>query len=480
MSREHRTSRLLFLVFVFVYGYFFQGGGWNQNSQLALVRAIAEHGTFEISRYASTTGDTSSLDGQIFSNKAPGLALLGSGPYFLFVTIERAIGVNPTSIKMLTLNTHLLCLLLGALPAAACVVLIYRILQGRDHSQRSASLLAVLFGLGTMVFPYSGALMSSNLTMAGLFFGWYYLFLTHSKENALQNGAAALALALLSDYSAVPISVALLLIRCISGPPVPLRPLLSAPLLALVLCCIYSKMCFGSFFTTSYAHTNELFLRDDLIFLGLFGLPRLDRLIGLTISPEKGLFVISPYLVFALYPLVKLKRGCGFSAAILAAAGICMYFFLLAASMRTWTAGWGIGPRYLIPALPFLHLFACEALRRSGALFVLLGVYSAGLHFAVSAAGTFIPTPLEINSTNGEEAWTPFGWAVYWLKNGDVSINTQSIVESFPSTLFPAAGTDIWDSYNVGELIGLQGLWSLLPLLLVLAVFVVRLSVRKA
>src|SRR5581483_2511908 len=47
---------LSLLTFV-TYAYFQSGGGWNQNSQFDLTRAIVERHTFAIDAYAGTTGD---------------------------------------------------------------------------------------------------------------------------------------------------------------------------------------------------------------------------------------------------------------------------------------------------------------------------------------------------------------------------------------------------------------------------------------
>src|SRR3569832_656623 len=49
MSRPGRRADLLVFSLVLLgVGYFHQGGGWNQNSRFALVRAIVDDGTFAI------------------------------------------------------------------------------------------------------------------------------------------------------------------------------------------------------------------------------------------------------------------------------------------------------------------------------------------------------------------------------------------------------------------------------------------------
>jgi hypothetical protein len=48
MSRLQRIELLLFLTCWFAFAYFNQGGGWNQNSRFAEIRAMAESGRFAI------------------------------------------------------------------------------------------------------------------------------------------------------------------------------------------------------------------------------------------------------------------------------------------------------------------------------------------------------------------------------------------------------------------------------------------------
>ena len=63
------------------YAYFYQAGGWNQNSRFALVRAIVEHGTVQVDETAAwdgraVSGDLAHSGPHVYSDKAPGLALV--------------------------------------------------------------------------------------------------------------------------------------------------------------------------------------------------------------------------------------------------------------------------------------------------------------------------------------------------------------------------------------------------------------------
>src|SRR5438132_12691128 len=51
MSPIRRIELLLFVATWFAFAYFNQGGGWNQNSRFAEVRAMAEEGRFAIDSF---------------------------------------------------------------------------------------------------------------------------------------------------------------------------------------------------------------------------------------------------------------------------------------------------------------------------------------------------------------------------------------------------------------------------------------------
>ena len=72
-----RVVLLAFTLFL-SYGYFYQGGGWNQDSRFSMVRAILESGTLKITAYHHITGDKSRIGADYYSDKAPGHALLAT------------------------------------------------------------------------------------------------------------------------------------------------------------------------------------------------------------------------------------------------------------------------------------------------------------------------------------------------------------------------------------------------------------------
>lgn len=50
-AASRRLSWLVFITALIVFGYFYSGGGWNQNARFAMVRALVEHGELSIDSY---------------------------------------------------------------------------------------------------------------------------------------------------------------------------------------------------------------------------------------------------------------------------------------------------------------------------------------------------------------------------------------------------------------------------------------------
>ena len=63
------------------YAYFYQAGGWNQNSRFDLVRAMVEDHALRIDRFEKNTGDDSVRAGHHYCDKAPGASWLCTPPY---------------------------------------------------------------------------------------------------------------------------------------------------------------------------------------------------------------------------------------------------------------------------------------------------------------------------------------------------------------------------------------------------------------
>lgn len=95
--------------------------------------------------------------------------------------------------------------------------------------------------------------------------------------------------------------------------------------------------------------------------------PTIAGVLGLSISPGRGIVWYMPFCILVPWGLVQLfKRGRSFEACWLAA--IAMVLFLNAALWDIWWGGFDWGPRLLVPALPLVAVIAASAVNSRATL----------------------------------------------------------------------------------------------------------------
>lgn len=179
--RENRLEITIFLVLFLSFAYFYQGGGANQNARLGQMRAVAEKGQLHLSGLRVPTHDIVDVDGKIYPNKAPGMSLVGIGPYFLISRLKGAlIGLFSEDFYHL-FSCWLVTVIIVALPCALGGVVFFRLL-GLFHEAIAPRLICTwaLF-LGTPAFAYStviyGHMVGSVLTVISFYLLLKYLVL---------------------------------------------------------------------------------------------------------------------------------------------------------------------------------------------------------------------------------------------------------------------------------------------------------------
>ena len=90
------------------------------------------------------------------------------------------------------------------------------------------------------------------------------------------------------------------------------------------------------------------------MFLGMFGRPDAGVALALLVSPFRGLFFAAPVLALGVYGLARMWKTMRAECVLFVAIGAL--FFLVNITFMGWHAGFSCGPRYLIPAIPFLAL----------------------------------------------------------------------------------------------------------------------------
>ena len=465
-----RPEAALFAACIAAYAYFYQAGGWNQNSRFDLTRSLVERHTASIDAYRTNTGDEALRQGHYYCDKAPGVSWLAVPAYAVAHALW-APGVGPAGRRAAPPG-----FLAGAawastvwavgLPSALSVVALALLLAALGLSLRARLALAAAYGLATLAWPYStlfyGHQLSAALTISALaLLVWARRGPAAGEISRLRLVATGL---LLGASVVVEYPAALAVLPIVAYAALFVRPWRrlgwlvlggAIPGLALVL---YHGLVFGSPLAFPYDFSTQ-HNRSQGFFMGL-GWPSGRALAGILVTRYRGLLFSAPWLALALPGAVRMARRAG--GALRAEAIVCGVIVLLHlwlnASLVDWQGGWAMGPRYLVPCIPFLVVLAAGValpggsprLRRVGWL-----VASAAALYAafLMLAGTAVKPEVPVVERR------PFGhYILPALSRGQLAISTQSI----DSAGAPPYGARA--AWNLGQRLGLGGLASLVPL----------------
>ena len=455
--------------------YFQAGGGWNQNSQFDLTRAIVEHHTLAIDAYPNT-GDVAIVDHHAYSNKSPALSWIAAIPYAIVYAIERATGLDPTSIEAVTFNVYLCTLICVALPAALVAWMLYRYGRQREFSAPWAAFIALTASLATQLLPYSTIFMLHVPSAALL------LFALTTHRDAPAGFATGLAIAM--NYLCAPAILIFAFLRARKG------RFIGGAIPPLILLAIYQKICFGSYFAISLSKEHERFLTKGAAF-GIFNLPTSEAILGISVTPYRGFFFFAPVLAPAIGCAVAWFRSRKEMRELFAIVLVFIIFFGINATFNGWDGGFGVGGRYLVPTIPLLALtlFRCPLKWRR--LIGALAAVSFVFNFAATAvdpqpSGT-IPRPLTqyifpllIHGSFSPDVPITPPWSAATF-TGHTSVNRMTFDEAIVFARHPPGSPPSeWASFNLGEpFFGAGDARSLIPIALVLLLGGVAIA-RKA
>ncbi|MBI3784255.1 MAG: hypothetical protein HY270_12735 [Deltaproteobacteria bacterium] len=457
--RARGRAWLLVVTLFTCYAYFpARWADWNQNSRFDLTRALVEQRTIRIDAYYLNTGDYSAFGGHVYSDKAPGLSFVAVPAYYAFEAVAgiplvqsalNRMAANPAFASTLRQDgsglqnekvavAAALCAVtwvVVSLPSVLLALLLYRGLRRTSVATGDASLMVLAYGLATIAFPYSTVFYGHQLAAVLLFAAFQLL----SGDRIPSSGrlfiaGVLLGLAVLTEFPAL-ITAALLTAYAAWS----LRPKLhtlvwlaaGALPFAITLGC-YNAAAFGSPFTSSYRYLATF---SNIANTGTLGFthPRWEAVWGITFSPYRGLFFLSPFLLLAVPGTWRLLRQPATRPATLLSTLIVLAHGLAIVSWYDWRGGYAIGPRNLLPVLPFLMPAVAKgwtlAARHGTLRWLLLAVSFAFVWVAAVSGQDF--APVDFDNPLLQYFWPK-------LRAGDIT-------------------------RNLGMVMGLHGWWSLMP-----------------
>lgn len=405
-KRDWMTQIAIFLIALICYAYFFpRWADPNQNSRLNMVLAIVDDGTFRIDKYVANTVDYAKIDGHYYSDKAPGAAFLGVPVYaglraafdlpvfaqlterlarseaFRSTLRESGSGVLEDKVRF-AIAQSVLSFITNALPTAILCVLLYRLMARFGAAAGTRAFVALAYGVLTPAFAYANAFYGHQLA-AFLLFAAYYLVFMLSRDLEGRPGAPGamrmLAVGVLLGYSVVTEFPAALVAGILTVHALYVlyraRALRRAPWLfgGLAACAaglmLYNTTVFGGPFKLGYGSSELWEAQHQTGFMSLT-LPYWDAAWGITFGLFRGLFVLAPVLLLAVPGFVMWWRSGRCRDAFWVSALSVAAMFLFNASSVMWWGGFAIGPRYVLPGLPFMALaipFAIDPATRRAA-----------------------------------------------------------------------------------------------------------------
>jgi hypothetical protein len=344
-ARPRRELLLLALVGVAALTPIYRFGEQDR-SRLCLTQALA-HGRVSNDSCLATALDRSSYGGHLYSDKAPGMSILQ-----LPAAEALRLGPEPRWADE-PLRIWGIRLLSSGIAFLACVWLVGRIAEG--IAPRFGAPTLVAFGLGTLVAPLA-ATSFGHVTAAALGFGAFALAW---RRRALAAGLLAGA-ALLFEYQAAMIAAIVGIYLAVAG----VRPLLryaAGALPGAALLAAYETAAFDRPWHLSYAYVANRFQADQA--QGLFGIGAPHAFSTyLVFAGGGGLLVISPVVAAGAAGLGALVRRYPPEAVACIAVGIA--FLALDCGYFLAYGGFSPGPRFLVPALPFVALGIAPAFAR--------------------------------------------------------------------------------------------------------------------
>ena len=351
----------------------------NTKSRYFLLSALVDYRTLNIDAYQQYTLDKSEWNGHYYSNKAPGASFLGVPVYWLLRELTPLTVSNGWFALFIVriVTTTLLFALLG--------VVMYRLAQFFGVSRRQALIMVIAYGFGSIAL-LQATLFSGHQIAASLgFFSFALLVRFSSKERMVEIKywyygffAGLLAgFAVITDYTAIVIAICLAVYTVLSQMDVRMKTgFILGGLVCVLILAAYNMACFGHPFSSSYEHLVFNKFREGAE-QGVFGagLPKIEAIIGLLISPSRGIFFIMPVLLFSFWGIVKMILRQQQRREGLLIVSVSVLSFLFISGFYAWHGGWTFGPRYLVPMLPFLA-FPIAFLRLRPGLFWLLFIPS--------------------------------------------------------------------------------------------------------
>jgi hypothetical protein len=426
---ETRKRYELFIILILSINYVYflpRWADWSQNSRLDLTFAIVDKNSLSIDDYYKNTGDYAFFQDHYYLDKAPGPSFLAVPIYYAVRPILRNPVVEQYLNKLaaspgfagtlqaegtgllrdkiyFAIVLYIVTFFLSSIPTIIIGLLLFRFLAHLGISHSWSTAIVVIYGLATNAYTYASAFYSHQLTAACLFGSFFIGFQVQKGAGGKRPGlwlllaGILLGFSLISEYPTILIAGAIVLymLKKIKW-SVWFPSLLLGGLIPGILLMAYNLAIFKTILPVGYEY-SALYTEQHSQGLISLTFPHLDAFWGITFGSFRGLFYVSPITFVALIGLCLGWKTRKFVAEWLVCMWSVLAFILFNSSSVMWQGGFSVGPRYLVPMLPFLIIglgylvILFSANKNLKAIFVIFAVYSGIVVWTLTLSGQNYP-----------------------------------------------------------------------------------------
>ncbi len=365
-SRNYQNALLLLVLGLYLLTMSGHTYATDEETMLETSRVLVTKGTWAMSPNRSLV-QVPGVDGNTYSQYGPAQSLAAIPWAAAGLLVGDLFPKDQAGFPL-----RLILSMYNALIAASLVALFSALGAALGYSRKSTVVGALALGFCTFLWPHSRTFFSEPLTALALFASFYLALIgasPNSSANAQVNlklvaSGALFALALATKVQYVVALPAFIIYVAWRGGqaqlPNKLRVIIRSLLtwlLGLALGALpllyYDWRLFGSPFSTGYGASPTSFLTN----------PLLNGLLGLLLSPGKGLLWYAFPVVLTVWGWPRFARAHRAEGVLIIA--LALPIIVLFSLYSFWHGDGSWGPRYLIPALPFLLLPILPVIERA-------------------------------------------------------------------------------------------------------------------
>ncbi len=469
---EHKKEIALFLLCFISYGYFFHGGGANQNATYDQIRSIVEFGDLAINRFVYNTHDVSTYNGNFFPNKAPGLTFLGVPVGFLLFQLKRVFLFFMMEDTYYLLVCHLISWLTVSFISAILCVVLFRFIACLTQCTTTAFIGTMGYAFGTTAFAYSTIMYAHQVSAAFSFIAFFSIFILRDKKvirfSSLFFPGLLAGYSVITEYPCIFVWSAIFVYVCylFSHRKKYIGYFLAGSSIPALLLLFYNYLCYGNpihFGYFSYFVSNADIQSGLKETVKTISFPSIVTLYKITFDPYRGIFFYCPFLLTFLPGVYFFIKRKGVSPEFLFPLAIMVFFFMFNASYQYWYGGWSLGPRHLVVMIPFTVLLSSFFVKQYPKISICLVFVS----FFIMLMAVFV-TP-ETPSSKYKNPVVEFYFENFF--RSDFSLNKVAV---FTSNVFG----DEFNSYNLGSVLALPGALPVLAFCVILVIGIVNFIYR--